>query len=186
MAVSLCILTSSGGGTVSEEMLSLWHLYPAPLAQDWLRGSMAASREGISSCDGKHAPGLASVSLVKPRLRVPGETWMGLALKVQRWLAGDRRPVCVCDAHVCLESWAALCPRLHVGSPSPENLSMGTRCLPAQAHLTWELAVVLGSADGKRVGSRYLPRGWGEALFLQPPRARKRAHKPGCLPWSSG
>lgn len=122
---------------------------------------MAVSREGTSPCDGKHAPGLASVSLVRPWLRGPGETWVGLALKVQQWLAGDRRPVCVCDAHVCLESRAALCPRLHVGSPSPENLSMGTGSLPAQAHLTWELAVVLGSADGKRVGSRYLPWGWG-------------------------
>ena len=147
---------------------------------------MAVSREGTSLCDRKHGPGLASVSLVRPWLRGPGETWVGLALKVQQWLAGDRRPVCVCDAHVCLESRAALCPRLHVGSLSPENLSMGTGSLPTQAHLTWELAVVLGSADGKRVGSRYLPWGWEEALFLQPPRARKCAHKPGCLPWSSG
>lgn len=103
-----------------------------------------------------------------------------------RWLAGDRRPMCVCDAHMCLESRAAPCPHLHAGSPSPENLSMGTGSLPAQAHLTWELAVVLGSADGKRVRSHYLPWGWGEALFLRPPRARKRARKPGRLPWSSG
>ena len=99
-------------------------------AQDWLCGSVAVSREGTSSCDRKHPPGLASVCLIRPQLRGPGETWVGLALKVQRWLVGDRHPVCACDAHLCLQSQAAPCPRLHVGSLSPENLSMGTGPCP--------------------------------------------------------
>lgn len=103
LAASLCILTSSREGALSEEVLSLWYLYSAPLAQDGLHSSVAASRERTSSCDGKHAPGLASVSLIRPRLRGPGEAWVGLALKCRGGWRGTDAP-CVSVMHTCVWS----------------------------------------------------------------------------------
>lgn len=109
---------------------------------------------------------------------------MGLALKCRGGWRGTDAP-CVSVMHMCVWSrrqhhvlifmWGArhlrTCP--WEPGPCPHRLT-----LPGSWQLFW--AVQTGSESDPVT----LPWGWGRRCFLWPPRARKRAHQPGRLPWS--